>query len=79
MQLVIKSRKLKKEVTFSRPGGYYIFVDLNGKSGTLGVQICEHGSTMGSTIGYGGESEVEFNAICRCWFDSYLKNFYPHA
>lgn len=75
MHLVIKSRKLKREVTFSRPSGYYIFVDLNGKPGTLGQQICEGGSTMGSPIGYSGESQIEFNAICRSWFDAYLRDY----
>ena len=45
MELTIKSRKLNKDVTFFKnnyaKGLCYIFVDLNGKKGTLGKQICK--------------------------------------
>lgn len=74
MKTTIKSRKLNKTVTFSRPGKHYIFVDLNGKEGTLGNQICARGSLMGSTLEYAGDDEAEFSRICRNWFRAYLKN-----
>ena len=74
MQLTIKSRKLGKEITFSRPGNYYIYADLNGKPGTLGNQICTSGHTMGGTIGYKGESQEQFEAICRRWYKAYIRD-----
>lgn len=71
MELVIKSRKLSKEITFSRPGSGYIYADLNGKAGTLGVQLCKGGLTMGSTLSYEGDSQEEFEKICRNWYRAY--------
>lgn len=74
MELTIKSRKLNQEITFSRAGNYYIYVDLNGKPGSLGRQICEGGGLMGDTIGYRGESESRFEAICRRWYKAFIRN-----
>lgn len=67
MNLTIKSRTYGP-ITFSRPGSYYIYADLNGKSGTLGTQICAGGTTMGGTLGYSGDDEKAFAAICRRWY-----------
>lgn len=75
MRTAINSRKLKTTITFSRPGGYYIFADLNGKEGTLGSQICAGGGTSGSTIGYDGDDLTEFVAICRKWYRSYIRDY----
>ena len=70
----IKSRKLKKEVTFSIPGKSYIFVDLNGQPGSLGNQICDGGGLTGSTISYwDGGSHEGFEKVCRAWFKKYLR------
>lgn len=69
----IKSRKLNREITFSRPGKSYVFADLNGQPGTLGAQICEGGSTSGNTITYDGESQDRFEAICRRWYRAYVR------
>ena len=74
MEFTIKSRKLGQDITFSRAGDYYIYVDLNGKPGTLGRQICEGGSLMGDTIGYRGENEEQFKVICRRWYKSFIRN-----
>jgi len=74
MKFTINSKKLDKPVEFSRPGGSYIYVDLNGQPGTLGNQICNGGSTMGSTMVYSGDDESIFEKICRNWWKSYLKN-----
>lgn len=76
MELTIKSRKLYAEITFSRPGGHYIFADLNGKPGTLGNQICTGGRTMGNTLGYSGSDQEEFAKICRKWYRAYIRNEY---
>lgn len=73
MQFTINSRKLNRPVTFSIPGAEYIFVDLNGKEGTLGQQICRGGRLMGSTMSYGGNDQKQFEKLCRNWFRSYLK------
>lgn len=73
MNLTINSRKLGKEITFSRPGNQYIFADLNGKEGALGTQICQGGSTGGSTVGYDGDDDAQFKAICRRWYRAYIR------
>ena len=74
MEMQIKSRKLGRTITFSRPGSSYIFADLNGQPGTLGKQICRGGSTTGSTLSYSGDSQEEFERICRNWYRAYLRD-----
>ena len=73
MKMTIKSRKLERTITFSRPGSNYIYADLNGQPGTLGAQICRGGSTMGSTLGYDGDDQAQFEAICRRWYKAHLR------
>lgn len=73
MKLTIKSRKLGKTITFTRPGREYIYVDLNGRPGTLGVQICKGGWTSGSTMSYLGDDETIFDALCRSWYRAYMR------
>lgn len=68
MGLTINSKKIGKQINFSRPGNHYIYVDLNGKPGTLGNQICRNGSLTGDTIGYSGDSDEVFERICRRWY-----------
>jgi len=79
MKLTIHSRKLGKPLTYSRPGSYYIYVDLNGKSGTLGYQIFDGGKLTGSAIsvhGYDNDSAVkkEFERVCRNWHKRYIES-----
>jgi hypothetical protein len=74
MQTTINSRKLAKKVTFSRPGVAYIYVDLNGKHGTLGQQACKGGNTAGSTIAYYGDDQAQFDTICRRWYRAYVRS-----
>lgn len=73
MKFTIKSRKPGHDLEFSRPGEYYIYVDLNGKSGSLGDQICDGGELLGATIGFNGDDEANFERICRNWYRSYLR------
>jgi hypothetical protein len=73
MEKTINSKKFKKSITFSIPGRSYIYVDLNGKAGTLGNQICAGGSLVGETISYNGDDEKKFEKICRNWWSTYLK------
>lgn len=74
MEMQIRSRKLGRTLTFSRPGYSYIYADLNGQPGTLGKQICRGGSTMGITLSYAGEDQAEFEAICRRWYRAYVRS-----
>ena len=72
MYMTIKSRKLNREFRFSVPGQSYIFVDLDGKPGSQGVQICEggriSGRISGNTLCYYGDDQMEFERICRNWY-----------
>jgi hypothetical protein len=63
------------EVTFFTPdNGGYVWVDLNGRPGTLGRQICDRGGLMGSTISYRG-TEDGFERLCRRWWSAYLRRY----
>lgn len=75
MEMTIKSRRLKRDVTFSRPGSGYIFCDMGHPPlvGSLGAQICDGGRISGSTISYPGDDPEAFEAICRTWWRAYLK------
>ncbi len=75
MNLIINSRKFNKEITFSRAGTHYIYVDINGQPGTLGNQICRSGGLGGDTVGYSGESQKVFESICRKWWKAYLAEY----
>ena len=72
MKLSLYSRKLNKTITFSRPGGGYVYADLNGQHGSLGSQICHGGRTTGITIDC--STDEAFERVCRNWFRSYLRN-----
>ena len=72
MKFSINSKKFG-EITFWAQLGGYIFVDLNGKPGCLGEQICKNGELMGSTLSHWGD-EANFEKICRNWWRSYLRN-----
>jgi len=61
------------EVTFSRPGKEYVYVDLNGKPGTLGQQICYGGWLSGSTVTFSGDDKEAFARYCRNWWKQYLR------
>ena len=72
MKTTINSR-IHGEVTFFCPNnGGYIWVDLNGKPGTTGNQICDGGGLMGSTISFRGDDEEKFDKVCRRWWKAYL-------
>jgi hypothetical protein len=80
MEYTIKSKKLKRQITFSRPGSHYIYVDLNNHSGTLGQQICKGGELSGSTLGISGDnydSEVQeaFERVCKLWWKQYVAQY----
>jgi hypothetical protein len=69
------SRKLKHDVEFSIPGSSYIYVDLNGKPGTLGNQICHGGGLTGSTMSYSGDNQKKFEEICKNWWRKYISTY----
>lgn len=60
-----------REMTFSRPGGGYVYCDMGDPrlTGTLGRQICVGGGLQGRTI---SEASVEgFVAACKRWLRQY--------
>jgi hypothetical protein len=73
MRLEIKS-KSGTTWRFSRPGSYYIYVDIStdgNKPGTLGRQPTdpEPGRFFSNiALGYQGEDQAEFKHICRAWY-----------
>lgn len=79
MEHTINSRILRKKVTFSTPGGGgggYMYVNLNGKEGTLGNQMCAGGKLTGSTLTFSGHGGQEkFNKLCRLWLNQYIKEY----
>jgi hypothetical protein len=80
MEYTIKSRKLKREVTFSRPGSYYIHVNLNGQPGCLGQQICKNGALSGSCLGVSDgrndqETQEAFERVCKAWWKNYCAQY----
>lgn len=70
--MTIKSRSLGITVNFSQPGGSYIYADINGKPGCLGLQICAGGELSGSTLS--AKSDSDFEKMCRRWMRSYVYN-----
>lgn len=66
MTVTFFSRKLKGEITVSRPGAFYLYADFDGRHpGTIGQQLTE---PDGNTIGYGGDDPAEFERIARRWY-----------
>jgi len=77
MQFTINSKTMKQQVTFSRPGSGYVYVDLSGDGsnpGVLGSKICDGGKLTGNTISYSGDDDAAFGRICRNWFRAYLRD-----
>jgi hypothetical protein len=70
-EFVYYSRKLKKVLTFSIPGKSYVYIDINGKPGCTGMQICDGGRLMGNTISATPET---LPATARKWVRQYLRN-----
>lgn len=80
MNYTINSTKLGRKITFSRPGTECIYVDLNGRAGDLGNQICRGGELMGSTIAIVGDDDdlnvqEKFERICKAWWNNYCARF----
>ena len=48
MRTTINTREFGELEFFTGNGTDYVFVDINGKPGTLGNQICDSGGLMGS-------------------------------
>ena len=63
-RLVIKSRILGEQSFFMPDNGGYIRLESEGRSGTLGAQICEGGTFRGDTI---SASPTTFESECRKW------------
>lgn len=77
MESQIKSRKLKRTLTFSNAGSTAIYVDLNDQEGKLGNQLCAYGLLVGNTIQLKNEDIENFEAfkkICDNWYKHHLQN-----
>jgi hypothetical protein len=74
MNFTILGGKKLGRITFSRPFGGYIYADLNGQSGALGIRICYGGKTTGNTLAYSGDSDAEFKATCRRWYSAFMSH-----
>lgn len=72
MELTIKSTKLNRSLTFFLAcDGGYVYVNTNGKEGTLGEQICTSGMTNSvSTI---TATEATLEKVCRNWLRKYIR------
>lgn len=71
MKTTINTRR-HGELTFFCPAyGEYVWVDMNGKPGTLGMQICDNGHLSGSTLSWYYD---DFESFCRKWWRAYLRN-----
>ncbi|MFB6412790.1 hypothetical protein [Edwardsiella piscicida] len=70
-ELTITSRKTGEAFTFWMPSdGGYVRRTFPDRPGTLGVQICDGGKTMGNTISATPET---FEKVCRRWYRAYQR------
>ena len=68
LEHTIKSKIMGRTLTFSRPGSSYIFVDTNGREGTLGEQPTD----AGSTLTYHGDDQEGFAKTCTLWYRRHI-------
>ena len=68
-RLVINSKVFGEQSFFMPDNGGYIRLESEGKSGTLGAQICDGGKFSGSTI---SASPASFERECRKWHKARL-------
>ncbi len=62
------------KLTFSRPCGKYIYVDVKDQPNILGKNICKNGLIDGeNAITYEGDSYDEFKRICDDWLANHLE------
>jgi hypothetical protein len=73
METTINGKILGKKLTFFIPGeSGYVFVDLNGREGSLGNQICQGGRLLGSTLRASNQDDL--NRTAQRWYRAYLAN-----
>ncbi len=70
MNIIIKSRTAGTFSFWMNDVGGYIFLEADGKPGTLGQQICKGGYFSGSTLSATPET---FEKVCRNWYRSHIK------
>lgn len=75
MNIIIKSRTAGTFSFWMNAAGGYIFLESDGKPGTLGQQICKGGYFSGSTLS--GTPET-FEKVCRSWYRSHMKQATPN-
>ncbi len=75
MKLKIDCPELGRELTFTRPGRGYVYVDINRRPGTLGRQICENGKFLGETLVCMGDSQEIFVELCNDWYREFVDHY----
>jgi hypothetical protein len=79
MRLTIKAKKEIETLTgtekpvfkfWAPDNGGYVRLESDGKSGTLGQQICDGGGFSGSTVSC---SPANFDRVCRSWYRAYMR------
>ena len=63
-RIIIKTRKEGEMSFFCPADGGYVWLESEGRSGTLGQQICEGGEFMGSTL---SAREETLGDVARKW------------
>ena len=70
----VKSKILGKTLIFGNYGTGYIWVDVNGKAGTEGVQLMYNiGNNLRSA--YECPDKEGFTKACKAWYNKYIKTF----
>ena len=72
MRMTIKSRSFNREFEFWMPDdGGYVRLEREGRTGTLGEQICYGGGFRGNTI---SSSPDGFEHACRSWYRAHMRD-----
>lgn len=72
MEFELTSQKLNCNIVFTRPGDSCIFVDIDSETVRYHGQIFHGGNTAGVMIFLEGDSEQEFEKICRRWYKGFI-------
>ena len=73
MRYVIKSKILNRTFEFwanDGKNGGYVYLESDGKPGTLGNQICAGGRFTGSTL---SATNQTMPRVCRSWYRAFLR------
>lgn len=63
-RITIKTRDIGELEFWCKDGGGYVFLESDGKPGSLGKQICDGGGFMGNTL---SADEKTLASVARTW------------